>query len=326
MTGSNNMALGTQAGRTVFGSGNIAIGVAAGNGILANNTLALGANAKASVSNDAAIGNGAVFGAAENSNLAVPASSGYAFDGVTPTYAGNVASQGVSFGTAAAPSRLVNVAAGRVSASSTDAVNGSQLYALSAAVDARFASAHIADVGAVQVSAAAVTAQAVPALEGSTTGSGTALGVGAQANGANSVAIGGGSIATAPNTVSFGSPGNERRLTNVAPGIAGTDAVNVNQLNAAVYAQAQTNSQLRTQMQADTSVALAVSGIHYVDLAGHTSVGGALSGYEGQTGMAFGIGHVSANARWRYNAAASFSPSHQSGVGVVVGATYQFGQ
>src|SRR5262249_12587663 len=44
-------------------------------------------------------------------------------------------------------------------------------------------------------------------------------------------AIGAGSLANAPNTVSFGSPGNERRLTNVAAGINPTDAVNVSQLS-----------------------------------------------------------------------------------------------
>ncbi|WP_158782795.1 YadA-like family protein [Pantoea sp. BAV 3049] len=57
-----------------------------------------------------------------------------------------------------------------------------------------------------------------------------AIGTGASAsNGA--IAIGSGSIATGANSVSFGSSGNERQLTNVAAGTAGTDAVNLNQLN-----------------------------------------------------------------------------------------------
>ncbi len=47
----------------------------------------------------------------------------------------------------------------------------------------------------------------------------------------NSVAIGKNSVASEPDTVSIGSPGNERRVTNVASGIYGTDAVNMNQLN-----------------------------------------------------------------------------------------------
>ncbi|HEX2352549.1 MAG TPA: hypothetical protein VHJ16_07200, partial [Xanthobacteraceae bacterium] len=40
----------------------------------------------------------------------------------------------------------------------------------------------------------------------------------------NSVAVGQGSVASAPNTVSVGAPGGERRITNVAPGVAPSDA------------------------------------------------------------------------------------------------------
>jgi trimeric autotransporter adhesin len=61
---------------------------------------------------------------------------------------------------------------------------------------------------------------------------GTALGDFAVATQPNSVALGNLSVAGAPNTVSVGAPGFERRITNVAPGILGTDAVNLNQLNA----------------------------------------------------------------------------------------------
>lgn len=58
-----------------------------------------------------------------------------------------------------------------------------------------------------------------------------ALGPGARALAPNSVAIGSGSVSNVANTVSVGSPGNERRITNVAPGVNPTDAVNVSQLN-----------------------------------------------------------------------------------------------
>ncbi|MFM0696330.1 YadA-like family protein [Paraburkholderia graminis] len=58
----------------------------------------------------------------------------------------------------------------------------------------------------------------------------TALGSGAIASGRNSVALGKDSVADQDNTVSLGSAGNERRLTNVAPGINPTDGVNVSQL------------------------------------------------------------------------------------------------
>jgi autotransporter adhesin len=47
----------------------------------------------------------------------------------------------------------------------------------------------------------------------------------------NSVALGNNSIADEPNTVSVGSVGSERRITNVAPGVNSTDAVNKGQLD-----------------------------------------------------------------------------------------------
>nr|WP_329956653.1 YadA-like family protein [Collimonas humicola] len=57
-----------------------------------------------------------------------------------------------------------------------------------------------------------------------------AIGTNAQATGNNSVAVGANSVANEANTLSVGSTGNERRITNVAPGINPTDAVNVSQL------------------------------------------------------------------------------------------------
>jgi hypothetical protein len=62
---------------------------------------------------------------------------------------------------------------------------------------------------------------------------GTAIGANAvvQAAATNSVAVGQGSVASAPNTVSVGAPGGERRITNVAPGVAPSDAATVGQLS-----------------------------------------------------------------------------------------------
>lgn len=41
-------------------------------------------------------------------------------------------------------------------------------------------------------------------------------------------------MANAPDMASVGSTGSERRITNVAPGLADTDAVNMDQLNASL--------------------------------------------------------------------------------------------
>ena len=63
---------------------------------------------------------------------------------------------------------------------------------------------------------------------------GVAIGNEAKVSAANSVAIGSGSEATEENTVSIGKAGSERRLTNVAPGVNDTDAVNMSQFNTLV--------------------------------------------------------------------------------------------
>ena len=60
-----------------------------------------------------------------------------------------------------------------------------------------------------------------------------AIGTGAVATGANSIAIGAGSIADVANVVSFGSPGHERRLTNIADGVDAHDAATYGQLKRA---------------------------------------------------------------------------------------------
>lgn len=65
------------------------------------------------------------------------------------------------------------------------------------------------------------------AMGGTAVGQNTRVATGAE----NSVALGNNSIATDPNTVSVGSPGNERRITNISNGIHSGDAVNVRQLN-----------------------------------------------------------------------------------------------
>ncbi|MFA5323180.1 MAG: YadA-like family protein [Smithella sp.] len=54
------------------------------------------------------------------------------------------------------------------------------------------------------------------------------------ATGNNSIAIGGGSVASEENVVSVGNATTQRRITNVAAGTAGTDAVNKDQLDAAI--------------------------------------------------------------------------------------------
>jgi hypothetical protein len=61
-----------------------------------------------------------------------------------------------------------------------------------------------------------------------------AVGNGANASADNSVALGSGSVADRANTVSVGSAGSERQITNVAAGSTATDAVNLGQMQASI--------------------------------------------------------------------------------------------
>jgi len=241
---------------------------------------------------------------------------------------------------------ITNLHQGALTAGSTDAVNGSQLYATNVNVTnllngkaGPFQSDNTAGAAAPSASgvnstaggfgAVASGANATAIGNGSTASNAgsTALGNGAVSSGANSVAIGAGSNdGGAANVVSFGTVGHERTLTNVAPGVNGTDAVNVNQLNALGINLRNNLNQINLQAQAGTAMSLAASGLHFDDRPGTTSIAGAASGYSNHAGLAFGLGHTSDNGNLRYNIAASFaSPTDHANVGVVAGISYTFG-
>lgn len=110
-----------------------------------------------------------------------------------------------------------------------------------------------------------------------------ALGANTVASGSNSVALGQGSVASDPNTVSVGnaSTGMTRTISNVAPGVNGTDAVNVNQMNSAV-SQGVHDSNRYTDRA--VSSALAIPSIPFLQ-AGDKWVGAAVGGYGGSAAV-----------------------------------------
>ncbi|MDR5770640.1 YadA-like family protein [Caballeronia sp. LZ002] len=207
---------------------------------------------------------------------------------------------------------VTGVSAGALSADSTDAVNGSQLYQTNQNV-----SSLAQQLSNVEGAASTVASQKTdtPAVASGTDS--TALGNGSKATGNNSVALGSGSVADEDNTVSIGSKGNERRLTNVAPGINGTDGVNMNQLNA-------------VQSNVDTVARQAFSGIAAAmampnltpSQPGKTVVAAGVANYKGYTAMGVGGTYRSRDSRWLVNAAASITPHGDAGVRGQVG--YEF--
>ncbi|WP_423221444.1 YadA-like family protein [Burkholderia contaminans] len=98
------------------------------------------------------------------------------------------------------------------------------------------------------------------------------------------MAIGAGSIASEPNTVSFGSQGNERRLTNVAPGVNGTDAVNMNQL----WGVQSSVNQVASRAYSGIAAATALTMIPEVDPGKTIAVGIGGGSYQGYAATALG--------------------------------------
>ena len=151
--GQDNVAAGDAAGNSAaqgavaIGSGNQAIGqgsVALGNAsqAAAAGALAFGDSAQASALNGVALGSNAVASNAGDvalgtgsSTAAAVATSQAIINGTTYSFAGTAPSSTVSVGAAGAERTITNLAAGRVRAACTDAINGSQLYATNQAVD-----------------------------------------------------------------------------------------------------------------------------------------------------------------------------------------------
>ncbi|WP_151766050.1 ESPR-type extended signal peptide-containing protein, partial [Acinetobacter colistiniresistens] len=121
--GQGSVALGNTS--TAAAAGAIALGDTAN--AQATRGVALGSGATATNADDVALGAGSVTSAAN------PTANG-TVGGITYGYAGTAPSSVVSVGSAGNERQVTNVAAGRVSESSTDAINGSQLYSTQTAL------------------------------------------------------------------------------------------------------------------------------------------------------------------------------------------------
>nr|WP_157056099.1 YadA-like family protein [Candidatus Burkholderia verschuerenii] len=249
--GQGSVAIGNKSTAGVAGA--VAVGDTAT--VSAAKGVALGSNSLAANAGDVALG-------ASSRTQAVVGTAAVTINGQSYAVAGSNPTSTVSVGDVDKERTITNVAGGRVTAGSTDAVNGSELYATNQAVESLRTSSGSAmnqlnqqtqqnnvaiqnlqqgKDGFFQVNAVGTTAK--PSAVGTNSAAG---GTGAVARGANSlalgtstnavannaVALGANSVADRNNSVSVGSRGHERQVTNVAAGLSGTDAVNVNQLSA----------------------------------------------------------------------------------------------
>ncbi|WP_273879728.1 YadA-like family protein [Pseudomonas shahriarae] len=164
-----------------------------------------------------------------------------------------------------------------------------------------------------------------------------ALGNGAKASAKNATALGTNSVADRDNSVSVGSAGNERQLTNLAAGTSGTDAVNVDQLNRSVEGIT-TNANVYTDqrytelkkdlkyqdevLSAGIAGAMAMSSLPQSYSPGSSMTTAAAATYRGQSSLAFGVSHMSANGRWVTKLQGSTDT--QRNIGMAVGVGYQW--
>ena len=196
--GNYGVALGYQAkstasGALAIGAGNDDTkGMATATTASGGNSVAIGASAKASKTNSVALGSNSITDkdATEQKSTTI--------NSITYNFAGATSDTGmqVSVGAAGKERQIKNVAPGEVSATSTDAINGSQLFAVAS---------QIKPINYVSVKSSAVSNKN---NDGATGNDAVAIGPGAQSSGNNGVSLGNGSQANAESVVSIGYQSN----------------------------------------------------------------------------------------------------------------------
>ncbi|UNK47909.1 YadA-like family protein [Lysobacter sp. S4-A87] len=297
---------------------------------------------------------------------------GSVLDAVTYDVGSNKAS--VSFG-GTNGTVLNNVADGRIEANSRQAVNGGQIAAIKDALEGKITNidnrvTKIEQNGGGGGSPAYINANGSgdspkPASAGDTAGvamgyDSNASGAGASAigdhataqgkdsvavgnnastsvGGDNSVALGNGSIADRANTVSVGSEGHERTISNVARGNRDNDVATVGQVNETVRdlsasANAYTDKMVNdvwtnlseeldhSSRQANRGIAAAAALINVTPyVPGHTTVNAGVAGYRGETALGVGVSRWSENGRVNLNAGVSAAQGDEAIFRVGVG-------
>lgn len=125
-SGANSIAIGTK--NEVTGNNSVAIG--AGNKVASHNVMVLGNN----VTVDAGFDGAVVLGNESAPSKPMPVES-ITIQGTTYKFAGTNPTSTVSVGAEGKERQITHVAAGRITSTSTDAINGSQLYSVVEAIN-----------------------------------------------------------------------------------------------------------------------------------------------------------------------------------------------
>ncbi|OFT02860.1 hypothetical protein HMPREF3107_02480, partial [Neisseria sp. HMSC31F04] len=232
----------------------------------------------------------------------------------------NVSASGIDAG----GNKITRVAPGVVAAGSTDAVNGGQLYAVNQA--ARAAKTEVvAGKNIVVTESQGANGQSVYQVATSDN-----LTVGSVKAGATTVNDRGISIALPTahdpeNAVSLSLDGlnnSDQRISNVAPGRVGTDAVNLNQLAGLGNALQNNIDRVGKKAYSGVAGAIAQGSIPQVTRPGATGIGVGSGYYGDQSAMAIGVSAMSDGGNWIIKG--NFSANTGGHVGVGAGALYQW--
>ena len=335
VSGKNSGAIGDP---TVV-SGNSSYSIGNNNNVSTDNAYALGSNIKATVNDSVYLGDRAQTQGIHTADAAK--GEAYTYGGLNDkavagkagsTAAANKVVGVVTVGNGTDETRQVQgVAAGVVSADSTDAINGSQLY---------YTNQAIANV-ATQATAAKteVTAGKNVVVNQTTGNSGqtvynvatadkldvTSVTAGGVTVNAQGVSIAAPTAHNPANTVSLSPIGlnnGGQRITNVAPAKEGTDAVNLNQLAGVGNALQNNIERVGKKAYAGVAGAIAQGSIPQVTRPGATGIGVGSGYYGGQSAMAIGVSAMSDGGNWVVKG--NFSANTDGHVGVGAGALYQW--
>ena len=335
VSGKNSGAIGDP---TVV-SGNSAYSIGNNNNVSADNAYALGSDIKATVNDsvylgdraqtqgihtaDAAKGEAYTYGGLNDKAVAGKAGSAAAANKVAGV---------VTVGNGTDETRQVQgVAAGVVSADSTDAINGSQLY---------YTNQAIANVATQATAAKTEVTAGKNVVVNQTTGNNgqtvynvatadkldvTSVTAGGVTVNAQGVSIAAPTTHNPANTVSLSPIGlnnGGQRITNVAPAKEGTDAVNLNQLAGVGNALQNNIERVGKKAYAGVAGAIAQGSIPQVTRPGATGIGVGSGYYGGQSAMAIGVSAMSDGGNWVVKG--NFSANTDGHVGVGAGALYQW--
>jgi len=418
----DSIAIGNRAATDATATGSIALGTDANVAAGAIGSISLGVGSSATAANSVAIGAGSAadrgaltgyfaFGLAGPQNSAGEVSVGTAGQErqITNVAAGSAATDAVNVAQLQAVAGLIpantveyddpsqsivtlqgaggtlvtNVAAGALGATSTDAVNGAQLYATNLQVqanttaianlqtqvtnisngaagpvqysdpgsptvpnggiatnDVTLVGAAPGPVGLHNVADGVIAAGSADAVNGGQLHATNLAVAAAQGTADDALALADNSVQyddASHMSVTLGNAGSPVTLSNVAAGVAGTDAVNVGQLDAAVdnaltLANNYTDSRIealdfdvrnaRRESRAGTSAALAAAAMPQPMEAGRSMVSAGVGTYRGRTAIAFGASHALDNGKSVFKLGVTYDASEHVGANAGVG--FQF--